>query len=178
MAVQAQWNGEIFGRNVNSLRNLESFEISCGIVTEEKESSNGIKKTVVKGYGAEELKISFNAGFVVGTDPRQEFEDFKKIAGQQDNFYLGNANVGRTQFELDAVELSDTQINNAGRIFTGKISLSFSGDSNVSSKGSSSKSSKGSNSSTPQKSTAKKGGLSITQAEIDAMKARKQKEGA
>jgi hypothetical protein len=165
--VQAQWNKEIFGRTANSLRTLESFEISCGIVTEENESSNGVKKTVVKGFAAEELKISYNAGFAVGTDPRQEFEDFKKIAGMQDNFYLGNVNVGRTQFELDEVQLSDTQIGNSGRIFSGKISLSFTGDSNVSTKGS--KSSKSSNK------TAKKGGLSITQAEIDAMKARNSK---
>ena len=171
MAVQAQWNKEIFGRTASSLRNLESFEISCGIVTEEQESSNGVKKTVVKGYAAEELKISYNAGFVVGTDPRQEFEDFKKIAGMQDNFYLGNVNVGRTQFELDEIQLSDTQMNNTGRMLAGKISLSFSGDSNVSSKGSSSKSS------SSKGSSAKKGGLSITQAEIDAMKARKLQEG-
>lgn len=172
MAIQAQWNKELFGRTANSLRNIESFEISCGIETEETESANGVKKTVVKGFSAEELKISYNAGFVVGTDPRQEFEDFKKIAGMQDNFYLGNTNVGRTQFELDEVQLSDTQMNNTGRIFSGKISLSFSGDSNVSSKGSSSKTSKSKGSS------GKKSSLSITQAEIDAMKARKQQEGA
>lgn len=171
MNIQAEWNKEVFGRTANSLRNLESFEISCGIVTEEQESSNGVKKTVVKGYAAEELKISYNAGFVVGTDPRQEFEDFKKIAGMQDNFYLGNVNVGRTQFELDEIQLSDTQMNNTGRMLAGKISLSFSGDSNVSSKGSSSKSS------SSKGSSAKKGGLSITQAEIDAMKARKLQEG-
>ena len=167
MAIQAQWNKEIFGRMANSLRNLESFEISCGIVTEENESTNGVKKTVVKGYAAEDLKISFSTGFAVGTDPRQEFEDFKKIAGMQDNFYLGNVDVGRTQFELDEIQLSDTQMDNSGRILSGKISLSFTGDSNVSSKGSNSSKTKGSSS--------KKGGLSITQAEIDAMKARNKK---
>ena len=166
MAVQAQWNNEIFGRTATALRNLESFEISCGIVTEEQESSNGVKKTIVKGYAAEELKISYNAAFVVGTDPRQEFEDFKKVAGVQDNFYLGNVNVGRTQFELDEIQLSDTQIDNSGRIFAGKISLSFSGDSNVSSKGSNSKAK------SSKSSSGKKSSLSITQAEIDAMKAR------
>ena len=164
MSIQAQWNNEKFGITASSLKNLESFEISCGIVTEEQESSNKVKKTVVKGYAAEELKISYNAGFVVGTDPRQEFEYFKKIAGMQDNFYLGNVNVGRTQFELDEVQLSDTQMDTNGRVFSGKISLSFTGDSNVSSKGSKSKGK-----------SSKKGGLSITQAEIDAMKARNKK---
>ena len=165
--IQAEWNKEVFGRLPNSLRNLESFEISCGIVTEENESTNGVKKTVVKGIAAEDLKISFNTGFAVGTDPRQEFEDFKKIAGMQDNFYLGNVDVGRTQFELDEIQLSDTQMDNTGRILSGKISLSFTGDGYESSKGSNSSKTKGSSS--------KKGGLSITQAEIDAMKARNKK---
>lgn len=167
--IQAEWNKEIFGRLPNSLRTLESFEISCGIVTEENESTNGVKKTVVKGIAAEDLKISFNTGFAVGTDPRQEFEDFKKIAGMQDNFYLGNVDVGRTQFELDEIQLSDTQMDNSGGILSGKISLSFTGDGYESSKGSNSSKTKGS--------SAKKGGLSITQAEIDEMKARKLQEG-
>ena len=167
MSIQAEWNKEIFGRTASSLRTIESFEISCGIVTEENESTNGVKKTVVKGIAAEDLKISFNTGFAVGTDPRQEFEDFKKIAGMQDNFYINNVDVGRTQFELDEIQLSDTQMDNSGRILSGKISLSFTGDGYESSKGSKSSKAKGSSS--------KKGGLSITQAEIDAMKARKSK---
>ena len=164
--IQAEWNNEVFGRTANILKNIETFEISCGVVTEENESSNGVKKTVVKGIAPESLSLSFNTGFVVGTDPRQEFEDFKKIAGMQDNFYLGNVNVGKTSFELDEIQLSDTQMDNTGRIFSGKITLSFSGDGYISSKGSNNKSS-------TSKGTSKKGGLSITQAEIDAMKARK-----
>ena len=133
MTVQAQWNKEIFGRTTSYLRNLESFEISCGIETEEKAASNGVKKTVVKGLSTEELKISFNAGFPVGTDPRQEFEDFKKIAdkGQTDNFYLGSKNVGVGKFMLEQVELSDVQHGNTGRFYSGKISLSFSQDPNT-----------------------------------------------
>lgn len=134
--IQAQWNKEIFGRTASALRNLESFEISCGIETEEKAAANGVKKTVVKGLAAEELKISFNAGFPVGTDPRKEFEDFKKIAdkGNSENFYLGSKNVGVGKFMLEQVELSDVQHGNTGRFYSGKISLSFSQDTNVKSK--------------------------------------------
>lgn len=171
--AQAQWNNEIFGRTASSLRNLESFEISCGINTEEKESSNGVKKTVVKGLSAEELKITYGAGFAIGTDPRQEFEDFKKVAdtGKSADFYLGNQKVGIDKFMLDAVDLSDVVQGNNGRFYSGKISLSFSvntgaSDGNSQSSSKSKKSSGG----------AKKSGLSITQAEIDAMKARKNQE--
>lgn len=130
MTVQAQWNNEFFGLTASRLRNLESFEISCGIETEEKDSANGVKKTVVKGLSAEELKISYNAGFVVGTDPRQEFEDFKNLAdkGKADNFYLGNKKVGLGKFLINQVDLSDVVKDNTGRFYSGKISLSFSQD--------------------------------------------------
>lgn len=136
MGIQAQWNKEVFGRTASSLRALESFEISCGIKTEEKESSKGVKKTVVKGLDNEDLKISYNAGFVVGTDPRQEFENFKKIAnsGKSDNFYLGSVNAGLGQFMLDQVDLGDVVHDSTGRIYSGKITLSFSDDRNLDSK--------------------------------------------
>jgi hypothetical protein len=155
MNIQAQWNDEVFGRTANSLRNLESFEISCSIKTEEKESSNGVKKTVVKGLNAEELKISYNAGFAVGTDPRQEFDDFKKIAdkGKSADFYLGTSKVGIDKFMLDSVDLADVVHGNNGRFFSGKISLNFSvnkGASSSKNKSSSSSSNSGGMKLTPQ----------------------------
>ena len=166
MAIQAQWNKEIFGRTAIFLRNIESFNISCGIKTEEQESSDGVKTTVVKGIESEQLQISYSAGFVIGTDPRQEFENFKKVAGMQDNFYLSNVNVGRTQFELDEVQLSDTKSDNTGRIYAGKITLNFSGDSNISSKSSNSKNK------TAKVKSPTKSSLSLTPAELAELRAK------
>lgn len=128
MTIQAQWNNEKFGILQGVLKNLDSFEISCGLSTEEKDSSSGVKNTIVKGIAGEELKISYSAGFAVGTDPRQEFERFKKIASkvQGDNFYLGSKNVGMNKFILEQVDLSDVQKDNSGRFYSGKITLNFS----------------------------------------------------
>lgn len=127
MTIQAQWNNEKFGNMLNSFKTLESFEISCGIETEEKTSENGIKKTIVKGLAPEELSISYTAGFVVGTDPRQEFEDLKKIAekGISEHFYLGSEKVGTSKFAIEQVNLSDVVKDNTGRIYTGKININF-----------------------------------------------------
>ncbi len=163
MTIQAQWNNEKFGVLQGVLKNLDSFEISCGISTEEKDSSNGVKKTIVKGIAAEELKISYSASFAVGTDPRQEFERLKKIAskGQADNFYLASKNVGNGKFIIQQVDLSDVKKDATGKFYSGKISVNLKQNISSSSKGSSTK----------------KSGLSITQAEIDAMKARKQQGG-
>ena len=127
MTIQAQWGDEKFGRLSTSLKNLESFEISCGIKTEEKESTNGVKNTVVKGLDAEELNISYNSGFIVGTDPRKEIEDLIKMAnkGKSNHFYLGSTNVGVGKFMINQVNLSETTHGNDGSIYSGKVNINF-----------------------------------------------------
>lgn len=152
MTIQAQWNNELFGRLPSSLKALESFEISCGVETEEKESSNGVKKTVVKGLSSEKLKVSYTAGFAVGTDPRQEFEHLKKVAskGELDHFYLGSEKVGRNEFMIEQVDLSDVTKDNTGRFYSGKITINFGDNTNNSA------------SKTKSSSSSKSGGLKLT----------------
>ena len=127
MGIQAQWNNEIFGLTAKVMRHLDSFEISCGILTEEKKNANGANITIVKGLAPEEIKISYTAGFGVGTDPRQEFNDFKKYAEKSKTapFFLGIKNIGAGEFKVESVNLSDTTCDSNGRIFSGKINIDF-----------------------------------------------------
>ncbi|MBR5202390.1 MAG: phage tail protein [Clostridia bacterium] len=130
MGIQAQWNDEIFGLTTKTMRHLDSFEISCGIMTEEKKNANGANITIVKGLAPEEIKISYTAGYAVGCDPRQEFNDFKKYAqkAKAAPFFLGNKNIGAGKFKIESVDLGDTTFNNTGRILAGKISLELKQD--------------------------------------------------
>ena len=130
MGIQAQWNDEVFGLTTKLMRHLDSFEISCGILSEEKKNANGTNITIVKGIAPEEIKISYTTGFAAGTDPRQEFNDFKKHAQKAKTapFFLGEKNIGAGKFKVESVDLSNTTFNNSGRILSGKISLEFKQD--------------------------------------------------
>ena len=130
MGIQAQWNDEVFGLTTKLMRHLDSFEISCGILSEEKKNANGANITIVKGIAPEEIKISYTAGFAAGTDPRQEFNDFKKYAqsAKAAPFFLGEKNIGAGKFKVESVDLSNTSFNNSGRVLSGKISLEFKQD--------------------------------------------------
>lgn len=134
--------------------------MSQKLKTEEKESTKGGNKTVVKSLEPETLTVSYTAGFAIGLDPRGEFDTLKKCAGMQDTFLLGGQKVSKTNFSLDEIQLSNTVLDNNGRILTGDITLNFNTDTNTSSKGGKGTKNKKS------KKAKKSGSLTLTPAEI------------
>lgn len=132
---QAEWNDITWGSSSRSLVNLKSFEISQEINIEEQKSNSGQSKKVIKGLNAEELTIQYSAAFAVGIDPRGEFDMLKKCAGKQDDFILNGRVIGQDQFELDEVELSNTIVDDFGRILKGDLTLRFNTEKMPSNKG-------------------------------------------
>ena len=131
---QAEWNDITFGSSGRQMVYLKTFKISQKLKTEEKENEKGGNKTVVKSLEPEVLNVSYSTGFAVGVDPRGEFEMLKKCAGMQDVFILGGNKVSKTNFSLDEIELSNTVLDNNGRILTGDLTLNFNTDGNSKSK--------------------------------------------
>ena len=132
---QAEWNGIFFGCQNRQMAHIKSLKMSQKIKTEEKTNENGANKTVVAGLEPENLTISYSAGFAIGLDPRGEFEMLKKCAGMQDKFILGGQQLGKQNFSLDEIELSNTVLDNQGRILTGDLTLNYNTDTKTSSKG-------------------------------------------
>ena len=71
---QAEWNGITWGNDLQQMANIKSIKLSQSIKTEKKENDKGSDKTIVKGLESEQLTISYDTGFVIGIDPRGEFE--------------------------------------------------------------------------------------------------------
>ena len=132
---QAEWNNITWGTNGNQMAHLKSFKISQKLKTEEQEDKTTGNKTVIKSLEPESLSISYSTGFAIGLDSRGEFEMLKKCAGMQDVFILSGQNVSKTNFSLDEIELSNTVLDNNGRILSGDLTLNFNTDTNTSSKG-------------------------------------------
>lgn len=132
---QAEWNGITWGNDLQQMANIKSIKLSQSIKTEKKENDKGSDKTIVKGLESEQLTISYDTGFVIGIDPRGEFEMLKKNAGKQDYFVLGGEQISKSDFTLDEINLANTVTDCEGQILTGEMTLTFSTDSKVSSKG-------------------------------------------
>lgn len=132
---QAEWNNITWGTSGSQMAHLKSFKISQKLKTEEQENQTTGNKTVIKSLEPEAINITYSTSFAVGLDSRGEFEILKKCAGMQDVFILGGQKVSKTNFSLDEIELSNTVIDNNGRILAGDLTLSFNTDNNSSSKG-------------------------------------------
>ena len=122
---QAEWNDITWGNSPTSLVHIKSLELSQEINVEDQKSNSGQSKKVIKGLNSEELTIQYTTAFAIGVDPRGEFDMLKKCAGKQDDFVLNGNIIGQDQFELDEVELSNTVLDDFGRILKGDITLKF-----------------------------------------------------
>ncbi len=132
---QAEWNNITWGTSGKQMAHLKSFKISQKLKTEEQENQSTGNKTIIKSLEPEVLNITYSTSFAVGLDSRGEFEMLKKCAGMQDVFILGGQKVSKTRFSLDEIELSNTVLDNNGRILSGELSLNFNSDDKTSSKG-------------------------------------------
>lgn len=132
---QAEWNDISWGTSENQIAHLKSFKISQNLKTEEQENQATGNKTIVKSLEPEVLNITYSTGFAIGLDSRGEFEMLKKCAGMQDNFLLNGKQVSKNKFTLNEIQLSNTVLDNSGRILAGELSLSFQSDDKTSSKG-------------------------------------------
>lgn len=152
---QGSWNDITWGYQNRQMAHIKSLKLSQKLKTEEKESEKGGNKIVVRSLEPETLTVSYSAGFAVGLDPRGEFDMLKKCAGMQDKFVLGGQQISKTNFSLDEIELSNTILDNQGRILNGDLTLNFNTDTSESSKGGKGSKSKG-------KKAKKKSSLSLT----------------
>lgn len=159
---QAEWNNITWGVVPGQLALINKLSLSQEVDTEEKESNNGAKKIVLKGLKSEELSVSYSSGFVIGTDPRGEFEMLKKCAGMQDEFLLAGRPLSNSNFELNEITLENIKISNTGQILTGELTLNFNTEQKTSSKGGKSKKKKGKK----KGSTKKKGSLTLNPADF------------
>ena len=158
--IQAEWNDITWGSQPNRVVNISSITLSQGIKIDEQQSETGTSQQTVKGLESEKLTLNYKAGVPLGVDPRGEYELFKKCGGKQADFVLNDKKLSEKPFTLDGVSLSDTVVDDFGRILVSDVTLEFSTDSQVSSAGG-----KGSKkSSTARKS--KTGSLTLKPADI------------
>lgn len=132
---QAEWNDITWGSETGRVANISSITLSQGIKIDEQESESGINQQTIKGLEAEKLTLNYKAGLPLGVDPRGEYEVLEKCGGKQADFILNDKKLSDKPFTLDGVSLSETIIDDFGRILVGSITLELSTDSQISSAG-------------------------------------------
>jgi len=138
---QASWQNIKWGISPDKIRAISSLSLSVELDIKTEKSKDGTEKTTIKGVKPQALSINYETGFSAGVDPREEFEKLKKMTGSSGNFFIGGENLN-TDFMLDEVSISNTLLDNTGRIWHASHTLNFNGGSKSASKKNASKTGK------------------------------------
>ena len=104
---------------------LEKYGISHSVEldTENSDDKAGSPATKTKALKLQSMSFDFDLAAAVGCDVRSEYESWTALVGQYAPFYLAGRRFGPANLQLTAVSLSDTKLDNLGRILTGKITI-------------------------------------------------------
>ena len=125
MAVMASWNGKTWGVSSQRIAALNGVSSSVELDTENSDDKAGSPATKTKALKLQSMSFDFDLASAVGGDARGEFESWTSLVGQYAPFYLAGRRFGPANLQLTGVSLSDTTLDNFGRILKGKITINL-----------------------------------------------------
>ena len=126
MAVMAQWNSkkwEVSNRKIVALNGLSA---GVKLNTENSDDKAGSPATKTKALELQSMTFDFDVAAAAGCDARYEYESWTALVGQYAPFILAGRRFGPANLLLTGVQLSDTTLDNLGRILKGKITINLS----------------------------------------------------
>lgn len=125
MAVMASWNGKTWGVSSQRIAALNGVSSSVELDTENTDDKAGAPATKTKALKLQSMSFDFVLASAVGSDVRSEYEAWTAMVGQYAPFYLAGRRFGPANLQLTGVSLSDTTLDNLGRILKGKITINL-----------------------------------------------------
>lgn len=125
MAVMAKWSNKTWGVSSRRIAALNGVSASVELDTENNDDKAGSPATNTKALKLQSFNFDFDLAAVAGCDVRSEYESWVAMVGIYAPFYLAGRRFGPANLQLTAVSLSDTTLDDFGRILKGKISISL-----------------------------------------------------
>lgn len=157
MAIMAKWGPKSWEISSQKVAALNGVSATVELDTENSDDKAGSPATKTKALKLQKFTFDFDLAAVTGSDVRAEFESWSALVGQYAPFYLSGQRFGPDNVQLTSVDLSNTTLDNYGRILMGRITINLTEYAEeASSKKASSASSGGSGSKTGSASSTKK----------------------
>lgn len=125
MAIMAQWNGMAWEVSSRRIAALNGITASVELDTENSDDKAGSPATTTKALKLQTFNFDYTLAIVAGCDVRGEYESWCGLVGQYAPFYLGGRRFGPANLQLTSVNLSDTTLDDYGRIIKGKIAITL-----------------------------------------------------
>lgn len=125
MPVMASWNGKTWEVSGSRITALNGVSASVELDTENGGDMAGSPSTLVKALKLQTMNFDFDIASATGCDVRGEYDSWVALIGQYAPFYLAGTRFGPANLMLTGVSLSDTFLDNFGRILKGTISIAL-----------------------------------------------------
>ena len=125
MAVMAKWASKTWEVSSRRIAALNGVSASVELDTENNDDKAGSPATNTKALKLQSFNFDYDVASVAGCDVRSEYESWTALVGNYAPFYLAGRRFGPANLQLTAVSLSDTTLDDFGRILKGKISISL-----------------------------------------------------
>jgi len=125
MAVMASWGGKSWGVSSRMVAALNGVSAGVELDTENSDDKAGSPSTKTKALKLQTFNFDFDLAIVAGCDVRAEYESWTALVGEYAPFFLAGRRFGPANLQLTAVKLSDTTLDDFGRILKGKIAITL-----------------------------------------------------
>lgn len=123
----ASFANKVFEVSSDKVYSFNELQFGTNLETETQENPGAKPKTYIKGPGLNTLSIKITVSADLGLNPRAEIGSWKILKDTRTAypFILGGKPFGSDLWLLKDVQAADTKIDNAGKILSATISLSF-----------------------------------------------------
>mgnify|MGYP000925790197 CR=1 FL=1 len=128
MSIVAQWLSKKWEVSPHRVQNISNLSTSYKLKTETSSGSNGSTVTKVLGLEPQQIKFESQISDAVGVNVEDEIKSWESLVGQSGVFYIGGKSFGRNKMQLTSVDVTETVIDDLGRIRSAKISFLFTED--------------------------------------------------
>lgn len=125
MAQMAKWSTKIWEVSSKKIVAINSIAIGVKLNTENNDDKAGSPATSTKAIDIQSMTFDFDLAAAAGCDTRSEYESWTALIGECSPFYLAGSRFGPANFQLTAVNLTDTLLDSFGRILKGRISITL-----------------------------------------------------
>lgn len=125
MAIMAKWGPKSWEVSSQKIAALNGISASLELDTENTDDKAGSPATKTKALKLQKFSFDFDLATVAGCDVRSEYESWEALVGQYAPFYLAGRRFGPENVQLTGVSLSNTTIDNFGRILMGRITVTL-----------------------------------------------------
>lgn len=125
MGVIATWGNKKFEVTPNRIYPFNDFATSFKLKTDANSDTSGTTPTNTRGRELEEIKISTRCLAVAGVNVRNEMGSWRKLVGETHPLLIGGTSFGAGEFQLESVDISETQLDVNGNFLAATLSFTF-----------------------------------------------------